>query len=217
MENKYIKKISKNLKKLDITFEEFQNDFRRAGGYNPNDERKDAILKREWEQTFKNKERPTHVNHCLCNHYIEDNRYIKHFKNNDTILILGSCCIKRFMKYCSKMCEICDKPHKNRKDNKCNKCRNKAICPDCNEIYKLNYYKDNLKCNNCENKIETYSKNKMEPMVIQKNFDESKRIYLKVKFEQKDDAKKLGAFWDAEKKQWYARNNMLKELIEKYS
>jgi hypothetical protein len=42
-------------------------------------------------------------------------------------------------------------------------------------------------------------------------------IYLYVPFEQKDDAKSMGAKWDPEKKLWYAPNDSFKQLIEKYS
>ena len=45
-----------------------------------------------------------------------------------------------------------------------------------------------------------------------------KRVYLKVAYDNKDDAKIMGARWNPEKKQWYAPNNSAKykELIKKY-
>jgi hypothetical protein len=42
-------------------------------------------------------------------------------------------------------------------------------------------------------------------------------IYLNISFEQKDDAKSMGAKWDPEKKLWYAPDESFKKLIEKYS
>ena len=33
--------------------------------------------------------------------------------------------------------------------------------------------------------------------------EKSKRVYLRVSFEQKDDAKRMGAKWDFRKKKWY--------------
>ena len=42
-------------------------------------------------------------------------------------------------------------------------------------------------------------------------------IYLHVPFEQKDDAKSMGAKWDPEKKLWYAPDESFKQLIDKYS
>ena len=45
------------------------------------------------------------------------------------------------------------------------------------------------------------------------------RIYLNVKYADKDDAKSMGAWWDNVKKKWYAPNNSPKyeALIKKYS
>ena len=47
---------------------------------------------------------------------------------------------------------------------------------------------------------------------------ECNRIYLNVSYADKDDAKLLGAWWDADKKKWYAPNNSYKYkmLIDKY-
>ena len=42
------------------------------------------------------------------------------------------------------------------------------------------------------------------------------RIYLKIPYDEKDDAKKLGAWWDSEKKLWYAPNKSYHKLIKKY-
>jgi hypothetical protein len=42
-------------------------------------------------------------------------------------------------------------------------------------------------------------------------------IYLHISFEEKDDAKSMGAKWDPEKKLWYAPDESFKKLIEKYS
>ncbi len=49
------------------------------------------------------------------------------------------------------------------------------------------------------------------------NYISSKMIYLHVPFEQKDDAKSMGAKWDPQKKLWYAQDESFKNLIEKYS
>ena len=37
---------------------------------------------------------------------------------------------------------------------------------------------------------------------------ESSRVFLNVLYANKDDAKSLRAWWDAEKKNWYAPNNI---------
>ena len=41
-------------------------------------------------------------------------------------------------------------------------------------------------------------------------------IYLFVKYEDKDDAKSLGAKWDVENKRWYAPNKEFKALLKQY-
>ena len=43
-------------------------------------------------------------------------------------------------------------------------------------------------------------------------------IYLNAKYENKDGTKSLGAWWDEDKKKWYAPNNSIKykPLIDKY-
>ncbi|MFK5948981.1 MAG: DUF5710 domain-containing protein [Methylococcales bacterium] len=42
------------------------------------------------------------------------------------------------------------------------------------------------------------------------------RIYLNVPYSQKDEAKALGAKWDANKKRWYASNNLDDSLFKKW-
>jgi hypothetical protein len=78
--------------------------------------------RRYYKILFPNTELPPYSSECVCGHYIVENCYIS---NEDSILIIGNCCIKKFMpknKSC-RTCEICSKPHKNRKDNKCKECR----------------------------------------------------------------------------------------------
>jgi len=43
------------------------------------------------------------------------------------------------------------------------------------------------------------------------------RVYLNVKYEDKDEAKLMGAKWDTEKKKWYAPHNGFKLLIARFS
>jgi hypothetical protein len=62
-----------------------------------------------------------HEDHCICGHYIVENCFITN--DEDEILVLGNCCIKKFIPRCTRTCELCKIPHKNRKDNKCNTCR----------------------------------------------------------------------------------------------
>ena len=84
---------------------------------------------------------PDLVNECVCGHHIEENCYIT---DGEQILVLGNCCIKKFITKSSRTCEKCEEPHKNRIVNRCNDCR-KGVCDGCSkkcdEFYK--------KCYNC--------------------------------------------------------------------
>jgi hypothetical protein len=50
------------------------------------------------------------------------------------------------------------------------------------------------------------------------NSNSDERVYIFVPFEYKEDAKKLGAKWDASKKQWYAlkANANVQILVDMY-
>lgn len=84
-----------------------------------------------------NDDLPECTNECVCKHYIEENCYIT---NGEEILVLGNCCIKRFISKSGRTCELCDEPHQNRIVNRCNDCR-VGVCDkcskECNPKYKL--------------------------------------------------------------------------------
>jgi len=68
-----------------------------------------------------------HQNYCICGHKIKENCYMK-LNNTDLsfapeYLVLGNCCIKKYMPNKSRLCQRCGEPHKNRKDNFCGDCR----------------------------------------------------------------------------------------------
>lgn len=82
---------------------------------------------------------PDYEDRCVCGHRIVENCYIT---DGEQILVLGNCCVKRFIPKCGKTCEKCEQPHKNRKVNRCNDCRI-GICDncnkECNKTYKICY------------------------------------------------------------------------------
>ncbi len=78
---------------------------------------------------------------CVCGHHIVENCYIT---DNARILVLGNCCIKKFIPKSSRTCENCGKPHRNRKVNRCNLCRI-GICETCNKKCNRKY----KKCYDC--------------------------------------------------------------------
>ena len=133
--------IIKNLYNLKISFESFSDDYNYCGGDSPK-------RKKYFYQIFKHYDYPEKVNSCLCNTNIKNNCYVYNKKTNH-ILILGSCCIKKF---CSngtkKTCELCNKPHRNRNKNRCKGCWNinSGYCIDCDKKIDTKY-KRCYKCN----------------------------------------------------------------------
>lgn len=84
---------------------------------------------------------PELINECVCGHHIKENCYIT---DGEQILVLGNCCIKKFIPKSSRTCEKCGEPHKNRIVNICNNCR-KGIC----EIFNIECDYKYKKCYNC--------------------------------------------------------------------
>lgn len=117
------------LKKYNISYEDIQHGkFKYCGG------NKGRHLN-YYKLNFNEKPLPNYTNKCICNHDIKENCYIS---DGNTILILGNCCIKKFIPHNSRTCEICNQPHRNRKVNRCNNCR-KGICDDCGKKCNINY------------------------------------------------------------------------------
>jgi len=93
-----------------------------------------------------NDDLPDLVDRCVCNHLIRENCYVT---DGERILIVGNCCIKRFLpkENSGRTCEICRQPHRNRKDNKCNNCRKgKGMCIICKKSTFKPAYKYCLDC-----------------------------------------------------------------------
>jgi len=65
---------------------------------------------------------PSLSDHCACGHAIIHNCFIRH-KPTGNFVVLGNCCIKRFIPDSGRTCETCGEPHRNRKNNVCNACR----------------------------------------------------------------------------------------------
>ena len=84
---------------------------------------------------------PEHTNKCICDHYIQENCYIT---DDSEILILGNCCIKKFISKSGRTCGICGEPHQNTSVNRCGTptsgCR-KGRCDSCGRDCQDNYAK----------------------------------------------------------------------------
>jgi hypothetical protein len=143
-------------------------------------------------------EMPPHKNICACGHEIDENCFIEH-KSSGKLIVLGNCCIKRYIPDSGRTCERCGDPHKNRKDNRCNSCRLFYKCDLClheNELTKwdvINMHLDKGNQYTCKDCVKLKK--------IKNDFE--KRIYLIVPFSKKDIAKSLGAQWEPKCKCWY--------------
>jgi len=77
---------------------------------------------------------------------IKRNAYIMN-RDKTRMLVIGSCCIKRFVPKKTRTCEICEKPHRNRKVNRCNDCKDIVECIRCKTQFKSKYGYE--KCYDC--------------------------------------------------------------------
>jgi hypothetical protein len=128
--NKFIN----GLKNYDLTYDDIlNNNWKYCGGRN-------GRHLNYFKLSCKNDNLPDYVNKCVCGHFIEENCFIT---NGNQILVLGNCCIQKFIPKSSRTCENCGEPHKNRIVNRCNYCRI-GICDicnkKCNKLYKKCYH-----------------------------------------------------------------------------
>jgi hypothetical protein len=65
-------------------------------------------------------ELPEQVQQCICGEVIKHNFWIT---DGTEVIIIGSDCIKKFIRRWGKVCTNCKQLHKNRKDNRCTPCR----------------------------------------------------------------------------------------------
>jgi hypothetical protein len=140
---------------------------------------------------------------CLCS---EDTcKYLMIVKHipTETYIALGSICYLRFNE--ENGAEI----YYHCKAKKCNDCKKPLVFKEC----KFTKNTDKKCDGNCYGCIKKKKEEEVKLLV------EKKRVYLKVCYDDKDDAKSLGAWWDADKKKWYAPNNSTRytALIDKYS
>lgn len=152
----YLKKMIKALEKKGLKYDDFRK-YHYAGS--------DNVSGMEYyRKLFPDRDYPKHIEYCLCNTKIKNNYYIT---DDTNILVLGSCCIKKFVDTgLKKVCSNCKSVHRNRKDNYCNACRSKKFNyveldnqPKINNAYdnviKIKQYNDTNKlynmCSVCMN------------------------------------------------------------------
>jgi len=72
---------------------------------------------------------PDKEEYCICGHKIRYNCYIT---DDNEIIVLGNCCIKKFITKNTRSCSVCSNTHSNRIINKCNTCR-LLYCRKCDK------------------------------------------------------------------------------------
>jgi hypothetical protein len=102
------------LKKYNLTADEIRNKWEYCGGDS------DKHLN-YYKLRYPGEELLEHVDFCVCGRHITRNSYIT--CNEEEYLVLGICCIKKFVKMSGKTCCICKEDHRNRACNMCNECR----------------------------------------------------------------------------------------------
>lgn len=114
------KRFIKGLIEYGLTEEEVKKNWRYCGG-------NQGSHYNYFKLSCPNDDLPAPIYECVCKHFIKENCYIT---NGEEILVLGNCCIKRFLSKSGRTCEECDEPHQNRKVNRCNDCR-VGRCDEC--------------------------------------------------------------------------------------
>ena len=132
-------RFERGLIKHNLSLEEIKNgDWKYAGGCQGRHLNYFNLIK----QT-KDLKMPLKVDKCICGHHIEENCYIT---NGDRIIVLGNCCIKKFIPKNTRTCSECGEPHKNRIVDRCNECR-VGVCDGCGKDIAEKY----KKCYTCFN------------------------------------------------------------------
>jgi hypothetical protein len=147
--DKWFDNLIHNIELRGFTYEQFKSEYKYSGG-------NEGRHLNYFNIVFKNKKTPQQTMHCECNHPILENCYVSNNFDYDSIIVMGSCCIKKFIPAAGRTCEICSSPHRNKKNNKCNECRKiKPVisefkkCKNCTNIIKKQY----TRCFNCYQKI----------------------------------------------------------------
>lgn len=165
-----------------------------------------------WKRKYGTEPTPKKEQKCLCGQKIDNNCYIT---NGVLRLVVGSCCIKKFIDSGFKrFCSGCDIPIKSLKDNYCLKCRKPnnttTITIDIHEQVTdpIDNFLEKSKIDNKTKHIfakNAYSNKQNQKIASNKLF--KKRIYLNVKYSEKDICKGFGGRWDPDVKKWYVEED----------
>jgi hypothetical protein len=131
-------------RKYNLTIDDIiKQDYRYAGG--TPDENNPSHYN-YWKMLVNDKpylKMPDYMGSCVCDHDIKNNCFI--INKDDKLLVLGNCCIKKFIPNSGRTCGKCGEPHRNIKFNLCNECKQYA-CKICGKDKEKEYYKSCRKC-----------------------------------------------------------------------
>ena len=139
------KKFIEGLKKYNLTYNDIVNSGWKYCGGDTGPHKNYFFL----QNFYKGDTFPATTNKCICEHKIKENCYIT---NGERLLVLGNCCIKKFVPDSGRTCDKCGNKHKNRKINRCNTCREKTFYKKCDKCHRTHSDKYIL-CYTCTLKI----------------------------------------------------------------
>ena len=126
------RKFIQGLEAHGLTYEEVKQNWKYAGGNM-------GSHLNYYNLCYSHLEPPAILDRCVCEHLIKENCYAT---NGRDFLVIGNCCIKKFLSKKTRTCDECGEPHKNRIVNRCNLCR-QGRCDSCGiscgTIYKTCY------------------------------------------------------------------------------
>ena len=128
------RKFVEGLAEYGLTYEDVKQNWKYAGGDSRHHEN-------YYDMAFSHLEQPDHTDRCVCEHLIRENCYIT---DGTDMIVVGNCCIKKFINKAGRTCDECGEPHKNRIVNRCNNCR-QGCCDSCG-ISSGTIYKKCYKC-----------------------------------------------------------------------
>jgi hypothetical protein len=130
IDNKYQKRVVERLKLNGLTWDDFQQ-FKYCGGDT-------GRHLNYWKLVMGETPLPEADDKCLCGVAIVEQCFVSRDSGDSIdLLVLGNCCIKRFMpgENSGRTCDKCGAAHRNRKINKCNECK-KGVCITCGMVFK---------------------------------------------------------------------------------
>ena len=66
---------------------------------------------------------------CVCGVAIVEQCFLEHLSSK-ALVVVGNCCIKRYVPKSGRTCDGCGARHRNRRDNLCRACRSAGVAPD---------------------------------------------------------------------------------------